>query len=946
LVECGRHLNIELLTLTELESISGEAGNFTALLKQKPRYVDMDKCIGCGLCAEKCPRKVADEYNVGLAKRKAIYVKYSQTVPLKYAIDEAACIYFKKGTCKACEKHCPAGAIKLDDQGQSLTLQVGAVVLAAGFQPFNPKVFNSYGYGRFPGVVTSLEFERILSASGPFGGHLVRPADNQEPKKIAWLQCVGSRDTKPGTHSYCSGVCCMYAIKQAIIAQEHGGSDLETAIFFMDMRTYGKDFERYYQNAEHKSGVRFIRSRVHSLLMPDPETKQLAVSYVDESGELQEEAFDLIVLSIGLEAPEDFRALAGKVGVELDRHGFVDASSFAPVASSRPGIYVCGALAGPKDIPYSVMEASAAAAAAARELSDQRFTLVTQKTYPPERNVAQEPPRIGVFICNCGTNIGGVVNVPEVAVYARSLPHVVHVEENLYTCSQDTQDRMNEIIKEKGLNRVVVAACSPRTHEALFQETMNNASLNKYLFEMANIRNQDSWVHAQYPEVATRKAKDLVRMAVAKSALLSQLSEVELPVTQAALIVGGGVAGMTAALNLAGQGYPVHLVERGDVLGGAARRLLTTYKGEDVASFLDRLAEEVQAEPKITVHLTTSLTEVHGFVGNFQTKVESQASAQLIEHGVAILATGAKEYRPQEYLYGEHPAVVTQLELDDRLRQGDARLNQAENIAFIQCVGSRDDNHPYCSKVCCTHSVKAALELKRRQPDANITILYRDMRTYGPREDLYVAAREQGVLFSRYSRQDKPVVTSQDGRLNLEFFDPILGRRLEMDLDLLCLAGAIESHQDQQLAQMFRVPLDGDGWFLEAHQKLRPVDFANDGIFLCGMAHYPKPLEESIAQAQAAAARAATVLSRGSIKVSGLVSRITPELCCGCQSCVNVCAYQAISVDEARGIAVVNEALCKGCGACAAACPCEAPMLMGFNNQQLYSQIKSALSFY
>jgi len=943
LVECGRHLNIELLTLTELESLSGEAGNFTVTLRQHPRYVDMSKCIGCGVCAEKCPKKVADAYNVGLAKRKAIYVQYSQTVPLKYAIDPVACIYFKKGTCKACEKHCPSGAIKLDDTEQLLTRQVGAVVLAAGFQPFNPKNLGSYGYGRYPGVVTSLEFERVLSASGPFGGHLVRPADKTEPKRIAWLQCVGSRDTKPGSHSYCSGVCCMYAIKQAIIAKEHAGDDLETAIFYMDMRTYGKDFDRYYEKAKHQAGVRFVRSRVHSLMQPDPETGQQLISYVDESGQLHKEAFDLVVLSIGLEAPGTFKDLAAKLGVELDGHGFVDATSFAPVATSKPGIYACGALAGPKDIPYSVMEASAAAGAAASELSDQRFTLVTQKTYPPERNVAQEPPRIGVFICNCGINIGGTIKVPEVAEYARSLPHVVHVEENLYTCSQDTQDRMSEIIAEKGLNRVVVAACSPRTHEALFQETMNNAALNKYLFEMANIRNQDSWVHAQEPEVATAKAKDLVRMAVVKSALLAPLQEAELPMTQAALVIGGGAAGMTAALNLAQQGYPVHLVEKQDVLGGAARRLLHTYKGEDVAAFLERLAGQVQADPKITVHLNSTIAGVQGFIGNFKTEVQAPGSSQAIEHGVAVLATGAREYRPQEYLYGDHPAVVTQLELDELLRRQDKRLEEIDNVAFIKCVGSRDDAHPYCSKVCCTHSVKTALLLKSQRPEANVVVLYRDLRTYGPREDLFQAARDRGVLFVRYTQQEKPVVARQDGRLNLSFVDPILERPVTMNLDLLCLAAAIESHQDQQLAQMFRVPLDGDGWFLEAHQKLRPVDFANDGIFLCGMAHYPKPLEESITQAQAAAARAAAVLSKGSVKVSGLVSRIAEELCCGCQICVNVCPYQAISFHEGRQVALVNEALCKGCGACAAACPCEAPVLMGFNNRQLLAQIRSAL---
>ncbi len=938
-------MNIELLTLTELASLEGEAGNFTATLRKKPRYVDLDKCIGCGLCAEKCPKKAPDEYNLGLARRKAIYVKYSQTVPLKYAIDPETCIYFKKGTCKACEKHCPAGAIKLDDQEERLIRKVGAVVLATGFQPYNPKVLTGYGYGSHPAVVTSLEFERILSASGPFGGHLVRPADHAEPKRIAWLQCVGSRDTKPESHTYCSGVCCMYAIKQAVIAKEHAGGHLDTTIFFMDMRTYGKDFERYYENARDGLGVRFVRFRVHSVDPLGGDRKQVRITYLEEDGTPRQELFDLVVLSIGLEPAADTQALAGRLGVELDRHGFITASSFAPVATSRPGVYVCGALAGPKDIPYSVMEASAAAGAAASTLSDQRFTQVLEKTYPAERDVTQEPPRIGVFVCNCGINIGGVVDVHQVAEYARTLPQVVHVEENLYTCAQDTQDRMSEIIAEQGLNRVVVAACSPRTHEALFQETLNNAGLNKYLFEMANIRNHDSWVHAQTPDLATQKAKDLVRMAVAKAALLGPLTEAELPVTQSALVVGGGVAGMTSALTLARQGYPVHLVEQGDVLGGAARRLLATYRGEEVGAFVDRLTAEVSAEPQITVHLQSSLTEVQGFVGNFQTSLKTPSGPVTIPHGVAVLATGAKEYRPQEYLYGDHPGVVTQLELDELLRREDPRLNGLESLAFIQCVGSRDEQHPYCSKVCCTHSVKAALEIKRRRPEAAVTILYRDMRTYGPREDLYIAAREEGVLFARYSLDRKPTVSEEDGRLSLKFVDPILGRAVALPVDLLCLAAAIESHHDQQLAQMFRVPLDGDGWFLEAHQKLRPVDFANDGIFLCGMAHYPKPLEESIAQAQAAAARAATVLCKSSIRVSGLVSRITPELCCGCQICVNVCPYQAISYDEGRGVAMVNEALCKGCGACAAACPCEAPLLMGFTHRQLYAQIKNALAF-
>jgi heterodisulfide reductase subunit A2 len=946
LVECGRHLNIKLLTLTEIEELTGEVGKFTVTLRKKPRYVDMDKCIGCGVCAEKCPRKVSDEYNLGLNKRKAIYIKYSQTVPLKFVIDPDNCIYFKKGTCKACEKFCPSGAIDLDDQEEVLTVQVGAVVLATGFAPFNPAVFDTYGYGKYPGVITGLEFERILSASGPFAGHVVRPSDKKEPRKIAWLQCVGSRDTKPGSHSYCSGVCCMYAIKQAVIAKEHACGDLETAIFFMDMRTYGKDFERFYQKAEHEAGVRFVRSRVHSLSPAQPDSNDIRLAWVDDEGNLREEIFDLVVLSIGLEAPAKFRQLSERLGIELDGHGFTATTSFAPVAASRPGIYVCGAAAGPKDIPYSVMEGSAAAAAAAGELSSVRFSQVTEKTYPPERDVSLEKPRIGVFVCNCGINIGSVVKVPEVAEYARSLPHVVYVEENLYTCSQDTQDKLTDVIKEHGLNRVVVAACSPRTHEPLFQETMNNAGLNKYLFEMANIRNHDSWVHAQEPEVATQKAKALVAMAVAKSSLLNPLQEVDLPVTQAALVIGGGVAGMNAALNLAQQGYPVHLVEKGAVLGGNARQLLSTYRGENVGEYLCNLEEQIAQHPKITVHLNAAITGVDGFVGNFKTTINNGASAETINHGVVVVATGAKESKPQEYLYGQHSAVVTQLEFDELMRQKDPKVARAETIAFIQCVGSREEPRPYCSKVCCTHSVKGALELLENNSEAGVYVLYRDMRTYGDREDLYHEARNRGVIFNRYTQKQKPQVTAQGDKVRLEFLDHILQQPLAVEVDLLVLAAAIESHRDQALAQMYRVPLDGDGWFLEAHQKLRPVDFANDGVFLCGMAHYPKPLEESVAQAQAAAARAATVLSKGSIKAGGLVSRITPEFCCGCQICVNVCPYQAIAFNEEQGVAQINEVLCKGCGACAAACPCEAPVLLGFNNRQLYAQINSSLRFF
>jgi heterodisulfide reductase subunit A2 len=910
--------------------------------------VDTEKCIACGLCAEKCPKKVDDAYNEKLIKRKAIYVPYSQAVPLKYTIDADQCIYLQKGKCRACEKFCPSGAINFDDTEKSITLNVGSIVLAPGFRSFDPSGTDNYGYNGQPDVVTSLEFERILSATGPYGGHLLRPSSKQRkkqtekpPAKIAWLQCVGSREANRCGNGYCSSVCCMYAVKQAIMAKEHASDPLDCAIFYMDMRTQGKDFDRYREKAE-QSGVRFIASRVHTV-EPVPGTGDLKLRYVQEDGTVLLETFDMVVLSTGLEVPPEIQSLSDRVGVQLDPYRFIEASSFAPVATNVPGIYACGAFTGPKDIPQSVMEASAAACAATENLASARHTRTERLDTPPERAVARDQPRIGVFVCNCGINIGGIVRVPEVAAFAQTLPGVAYVEENLFTCSQDTQDKMARVISENNLNRIVVAACTPRTHEELFQETLISAGLNKYLVEMANIRNHDAWVHADDPDAATEKAKTLVQMAVAKAALLSPLFQTDLSVNRSALVAGAGLAGMTAALSLAKQGYPVHLIERSEVMGGNARRLNRTYKDENVGEFVKTLIGEVESNPAITLHLGTSIDAVDGFVGNFKTRIANGTGPATIEHGVAILATGAKEYKPDAYLYGRHPAVMTHMELDELFKNNDPRLDEAGDVVFIQCVGSRDDTHPYCSKVCCTHTIKSAVALKKQNPDVNVYVLYRDIRTYGKREDLYREARELGVLFFRYSPEEKPMVAQQGDRVTVTFEDKMLGCKLAVDADILCLATAIVSNGDTDFAQMFKVPMDGDGWLLEAHQKLKPVEFATDGVFLCGMAHYPKPIDESIAQAKAAASRALTVLARDRIKVGGFVSRIDEQRCSGCLGCIHVCPYGAIAFEPEKRVARVNEALCKGCGACAAACPSEAVALMGFNNEQIYAQIASRL---
>jgi heterodisulfide reductase subunit A2 len=930
-------------------SVAGVAGDFAVTILQHPRYVDVEKCIACGLCAEKCPKKVDDSYNEKLNQRKAIYVPYSQAVPLKYAIDAENCIYLTKGKCGACQKNCPSGAINFKDTEKTITLKVGSVILAPGFKAFDPAGFDNYPYAGLPDVVTSLEFERILSATGPYSGHLLRPSSmrgkkkaGKAPQKIAWLQCVGSRDTNRCDNGYCSSVCCMYAVKQAVMAKDHSPGGVDCAIFYMDMRTQGKDFDRYTENARN-SGVRFIPARIHTV-EPIPGAEDLLLRYVNDDGQRQAEVFDMVVLSTGLEVNRDAIQLSHTFGIELDKYHFTRSDCFHPVATSVPGIFACGVFTGPKDIPQSVMEASAAACASTENLAAARNTRTSKVKIPAEPDVRREVPRIGVFVCNCGINIGGVVRVPEVVAYARTLPGVVYVEENLFTCSQDTQDKMMQIVREKDLNRVVVAACTPRTHEALFQETLVNAGLNKYLIEMANIRNQDSWVHSNDPDAATSKANDLVRMAVAKAFLAGPLQETTLPVSRSALVVGGGIAGLTAALSVARQGYPVHLVERSERLGGNARRLNKTYKDEDISGYVAELIRQVEAEPRITIHVGTTIIGVDGFIGNFKSIFSNGVSQETISHGVVILATGAKEDTPQEYLYGDHAAVVTHLEMDELFRQADRRIQEAADVVFIQCVGSRNEEHPYCSKVCCTHAIQEALEFKKRNSQTNVYILYRDIRTYGLREELYREARRSGIYFFRYTPDQKPEVSANGNRVTVGFKDSILGRKLTVDADILCLAAAIVPHENRSLSQLFKVPVDADGWLLEAHQKLRPVESATEGIFLCGMGHYPKPIEESIAQAQAAAAKALTVLARDNITVGGIIARIEPELCSGCLGCINVCPYGAIMFNTDKNIAEINPALCKGCGACAATCPSEAVMLLGFSNRQIYAQIKSAMA--
>ena len=869
-------------------------------------------------------------------------MEYAQAVPLKYAIDGEACIFIQKGKCGACKKICPVGAVDFDQKPIPSTLKVGSVVLAAGFTPFDPAKFDNYQYANLPNVVTAMEFERILSASGPTAGHIKRfSKDGRDPKKIAWFQCVGSRDMNKCDNSHCSSVCCMYAIKEAVIAKEHAGKELDCAVFFMDMRTHGKEFERFYDDARERHGVRFIRSKVHSVT-PVGATDNLEVRYVAENGELKTEIFDLVVLSVGMETAPGVVDLAKRLGIEMTPGKFCSTSTFAPVSTSREGIFVCGAFQGPKDIPQSVVDSSAAATAAGEILSAARNRLTRTKEKVAETNVVNERPRIGVFVCRCGTNIAGIVDVPSVAEYAKTLPYVEYATDNLYACSQDTQESISQIIREKNLNRVVVAACTPKTHEPLFQETLVNAGLNKYLFEMANIRNQDSWVHKNNPGLATHKARDLVRMAVNKAALMAPLKEAELDITPKAMVVGGGISGMAAARSLARQGYEAHIIERSDRLGGQARNIFRTAKGEHVQEKLADLIAQVEQDAKIHIHLNTELKQVEGFVGNFKSTLTANGKEEALEHGVAVVATGGSPYRPREYGYGTDLRIITSLDLDRRLMDGDPALKTLNSAVFIQCVGSREPERPYCSRVCCTHSVDNAVHLKEMNPGMNVFVLYRDMRTYGERELLYKKARSLGVIFIRFEREEKPRVRVENGRLLVSVTDHILGRPLELEADLLTLATAILPNRDEKLANFFKVPLNADGFFVERHAKLGPSEFATDGVFLCGLAHYPKPIDEAIAQGQAAASRAVTLLSRKKIFTSGTVAEVDQRMCSQCGVCVSICPYSAPAWTEKgpfAGKAQVNPVLCKGCGLCVASCRSGAIHLKGFDNDQIFAQI-------
>ncbi len=921
--------------------MEGEPGNFSVTLNLRPRFIDADKCTACGLCTTYCPRHLVDAYNEGLDLTRPIHIDYPQAVPATYFIDPNACLHLQHGTCKICVPVCRSHAIDFGQQPEKRTLAVGAVVMAPGFGRVPESTLAKYGYGAHPDVVTSIEFERMLNASGPFKGEVQRLSDRKHPKRIAFIQCVGSRDIGCD-NGYCSSVCCMYAIKEAMVAKEHD-PEVDITIFYMDIRTQGKDFDNARIRAEEHFGIKFVRAKVADVM---PWREKIKITYATMDGRHAFEPFDMVVLSVGLDAPADARRLADIAGFELNKYDFCKTATFAPLATSRPGVLVAGAFQGPKDIPESVTQASAAAGSAAALLREQRKAGIVVKSYPDEKPVEEEEVRIGVFVCHCGINIGSVVDVPDVDRYVEGKEGVVYHAQTLYACSQDAQEVIKEKIREHNLNRVVVAACSPRTHEPLFQETLKDAGLNRCLFEMVNIRDQCSWVHANEPEAATDKSKDLVRMGIAKARHIQPLPEQTVPVTPRALILGGGPAGMTAALAIAEQGFECYLVEKASRLGGSLRDMHYMLDGSDPAKLLADLVARIEANDRIKVFTNATLKAVGGFVGNFSSvlavKKGKGEQEQTVEHGVIVVATGGQEHRPDKYLLGQSKKVLTQTELEKRLA-GRAKNRAPKSTVMIQCAGSRGDDLAYCSKVCCTHAVKNALKIKELDPSAQVIVLYRDLRTYGYAEDAYREAREKGVIFIPYEVDRKPQVVKKGNRVVVEFFDPLLQEEVSMTPEVVALSVGYVPQDTEQLSKLLKTPVTEHKFFMEAHVKLRPVEMAVDGVYVCGMAHSPKPLDEIIVQAQAAAAKAAMPLVKGEVEVEPIVSQVNKDLCIGCSLCVNLCPYQAIQMvkEGKKRKAETIAASCKACGICASHCPTFAISMGGFTNEQINAQIEA-----
>uniref|UniRef100_UPI004049FDF3 4Fe-4S binding protein n=1 Tax=Desulfobacca sp. TaxID=2067990 RepID=UPI004049FDF3 len=930
-VAVWRHPRITVWTNAEVQTLEGTPGHFRATVALWPRFIDLDRCTACGLCAQVCPERAIHTYNAGLEQHPAAYLPFPQALPRAYAIDKAACT-----ECGLCVAACPVEAVRLADTPKTQEINIAAVILAPGNQVYDPTPLKQYLYGQHPNVITSLEFERLYSGTGPTLGRLVRPSDGQPPKKIAWLQCIGSRDIK--THAYCSQVCCMYALKEAMIAKERLGPEVETTIFYMDMRVVGKDYEQYYTKAREHYGVRCICYRVPALAPAG--NGDIRIEYYDAKGGKQAEDFQLVVLASGFEVGAAAQDLATRLGIDLDRHHYPVTDPALPVATNRPGVYVCGTFQAPKDIPDSLMEASAAAACGLLAAGGPQPENLAPVDIVPE--VPASPPRLGIFFCGWGPDIDQVMDGPALHAYAAGLPGVAVSAAHPLDCGPQGLAALAQQAAAALVNRVIIAACTPMINEPRLKEAFQRVGINKYLIEVVHLRAEVSGVHVGDREGATAKAQALLRRAAARVASLEPLVETRLTITPQALVVGGGVAGMTAARNLADQGVTVHLLEKTRQLGGLARRLSQTIEGWQVQPYLQDLIQQVTTHPNIQVHLASDIVSHQGRKGAFLTTIASgpERRTEAIKHGVMIIATGAGEYRPREFLSGSDPRIMTQLDLAARLREEPQLAAAWQRVIMIQCVGSRSADNPTCSRICCQTAVKHALALKERAPGLDVVIFHRDVRMYGLLEDYYTAARDQKVLFERFDPTRPPRVEKDGDQLQVLFYDMILQRWITWPVDAVILSAAIVPTDTRELAQMLRLPQDPRGFWVEAHPKMRPVDLAAEGYYVCGTAHSPRLLKEAVVQGLAVAARAGAFLAAASQAINPLVAEVAQGLCVGCLACVRSCPYGIPQMDE-RHRSQIDPALCLGCGICAGVCPAGAIRFKHYTDAQLNAELEA-----
>jgi heterodisulfide reductase subunit A len=939
LLDHSRHNNIEIMTNSTVVGATGLPGDFRVTVHHRPRYVDVNLCINCDECSQICPVDLTSEYQAGLVSRKAAYKPSVRAAPNAYVIEKGP--YCEP--CRKCEEICPTKAIDLDAEDWFEEINVGAIILAVGYKLYDPTPAEELGYGRYPNVVTGLQYERLASRSGPTEGIIERPSDGKIPERIAWLQCIGSRDQE---HPYCSSICCMYATKEAVLAKQRlPGVTCE--VFIMDERAFSKEYTAYFEQSKDLWNVEYTRCRI-SEIKEDAVTNNLILHYQDEKGTLRRKTFDMVVLSVGSEPPPKAVALAEDMQIDLNEYGFCKTDKFEPVDSSRPGVFVAGAFATPKEIAETVMDASGAAARCMALLSGKSGTEITQAEYPPELDVSQSVPRIGVFACTCHPTIDEVVDVDAVLAAAAKLPGVVHAEALAYGCLPGGPEAIRRAIREHNLNRVVIGACTPRTHLALFHHTIQQEGLNPQLLEFVSLRDNCAWVHANDPVGATRKAKEEMRVGIARSRHLQSYQKERREFNRSALVIGGGLAGMTSALAIADEGYDVYLIEKDNKLGGNLRSLYQTAEGPNPQRLLQTLVKRVHSHERIALHYNTELIGFEGHVGNFRARLSyagdgDPARCWEVEHGVAVVATGGREYKGNAFLYGQDPRVVTQLELEKQLVGDIDAARELRQVIMIQCVNPPEQRVHYCSRTCCTNTMKNAITIKQINPDCQVYVLYKDLITYGFREEYYTEARERGVIFLRYAENDPPQVQINYGQLQVRVHDVILDQPLTFSPDLLALSMAImPGETNEALASILQVPLSSEGFFMEDNLKLRPMDFTREGIFLAGLAHYPKFIEETIAQSLATAARAMTILSKDRLEVGGTIAIVDQAKCVGCLTCVRVCPFQipaidpkAVGVGHIQGAAYIEPSLCTGCGTCTSECPADAIQLRHYRDEQL-----------